>query len=201
MKRNQSRSNKDKWTDHLTLKAKKEGYPARSVYKLEEIQQKSQILKKGDTVLDLGCAPGAWLLYAAGITGKTGHVTGIDLAPVTIALPPNVTTITADLLDSDIAGLGLKTPYHVVLSDMAPSTTGLKKVDAARSMGLCEAALHIAEQTLGKGGVFVCKIFQGDDFAAFSNKVKLMFKNRKIFKPAACRKESREIYIMGLEKK
>lgn len=201
MRRKQSRSNKDKWTDHLTLKAKKEGYPARSVYKLEEIQKKNQILKNGDRVLDLGCAPGSWLLYAARITGKTGHVTGIDMVPATIAPPSNATIITADLLSIDIAGLGLAFPYQVVLSDMAPSTTGIKKVDAARSLGLCEAALGIAEQALSPGGVFVCKIFQGDDFTAFSERVKLMFRKRKIFKPSACRKESREIYIIGLDKK
>jgi len=198
MKRSKSGN---KWQDHYTRQAKKEKYPARSVYKLMEIQEKNRIIRKGDAVLDLGCAPGSWLKYAAEVAGPTGRVVGIDLKPVTITLPDQVEVLTGDIyamlaeLKAD-AGTG----YNVVLSDMAPATTGNKHVDAARSMGLCEAALYVAKDVLRPGGRFVCKIFQGPDFQAFLAEVRQSFKKQKIFKPQSSRKASREIFIIGLGK-
>jgi len=198
MKRSKSGN---KWQDHYTRQAKKDKYPARSVYKLKEIQQKNRIIRKGDAVLDLGCAPGSWLQYAAEVAGPTGRVVGIDLKPVTIALPDQVEVLTGDIyemlaeLKAD-AGSG----YNVVLSDMAPATTGSKHVDAARSMGLCEAALYVAKDVLRPGGRFVCKIFQVPDFQAFLAEVRQSFKKQKIFKPQSSRKASREIFIIGLGK-
>jgi 23S rRNA (uridine2552-2'-O)-methyltransferase len=88
--------------------------------------------------------------------------------------------------------------FNVVLSDMAPATTGHKAVDAARSAGLCEAALAIAQSVLLPGGSFVCKIFQGPDFNQFLDSVRTGFKSQKIFKPRSSRKASKEIYIIGL---
>jgi len=131
MKRSKSGN---RWQDHYTRQAKKDKYPARSVYKLKEIQQKNRIIRKGDAVLDLGCAPGSWLKYAAEVAGPTGRVVGIDLKPVTIALPDQVEVLTGDIYEmlADLkadAGAG----YNVVLSDMAPATTGSKHVDAART--------------------------------------------------------------------
>jgi len=198
MKRSKSGN---KWQDHYTRQAKKDKYPARSVYKLKEIQQKNRIIKKGDAVLDLGCAPGSWLKYAAEVTGPTGRVVGIDLKPVTIALPVQVKVLTGDIHEM-LAELkeGAGSGYNVVLSDMAPATTGNKHVDAARSMGLCEAALYVAKEVLRPGGRFVCKIFQGPDFQAFLAEVRRSFKKQKIFKPQSSRKASREIFIMGLGK-
>lgn len=198
MKRSPS---KNEWQDHYTRQAIKEKYPARSVYKLKEIQQKNQVIKRGDAVLDLGCAPGSWLKYAADLTGPSGRVVGIDLKPVTIDLPAQVSTLTGDIFEmlDDLkkeAGSG----YHVVLSDMAPATTGNKHVDAARSMGLCEAALYVAKEVLKPGGGFVCKIFQGPDFKAFADEVRKSFQKQKIFKPQSSRKASREIFIIGLGK-
>jgi len=191
----------NKWQDHYTRQARKDKYPARSVYKLKEIQQKNRVIKKGDSVLDLGCAPGSWLKYAAEVTGPSGRVVGIDLKPVTSALPEQVTVLTGDIfemLDDLRAGTG--PGYQVVLSDMAPATTGNKHVDAARSMGLCEAALYVARDVLRPGGGFVCKIFQGPDFQAFTDEVKKSFQKFKIFKPQSSRKASREIFIIGLGK-
>jgi len=198
MKRSKSGN---RWQDHYTRQAKKDKYPARSVYKLKEIQQKNRIIRKGDAVLDLGCAPGSWLKYAAEVAGPTGRVVGIDLKPVTIALPDQVEVLTGDIYEmlADLkadAGAG----YNVVLSDMAPATTGSKHVDAARSMGLCEAALYVAKDVLRPGGRFVCKIFQGPDFQAFLAEVRQSFKKHKIFKPQSSRKASREIFIIGLGK-
>jgi 23S rRNA (uridine2552-2'-O)-methyltransferase len=195
MKRTASRK-KNQWQDHYTRRAKKERFPARSVYKLQEIQQKHQLIKKGYKVLDLGCAPGSWLLYAAKLTGDRGRVVGIDLKPVTGQFPAQAEIITADVFTLDVKSLGIS--FNVVLSDMAPSTTGHKDVDAARSYNLCETALGIAQSVLLPGGSFACKIFQGPDFKAFADIVKAGFKELTIFKPRSSRKASREIYVIGV---
>lgn len=190
------------WEDHLTRKAKSENYPARSVYKLKEIQKKFKIMKKKDCVLDLGCSPGSWMLYAAEVVGKNGHVRGIDLKTLDISLPDNVTAIQDDIFhikEKDCENRFQK--MNVVLSDMAPATTGRKDIDALRSFELCEKALQVAENFLLKNGHFVCKIFQGKEFSALQKKVTAKFKSIKIFKPVSCRKHSKEIYIIAKGKK
>jgi len=184
------------WQDHYSRRAKKDRYPARSVYKLEEIQQKHRLIQKGYKILDLGCSPGSWLLYAAKLTGDRGRVIGIDLKPVKIQAAPNIEIINGDVFALDTGVLG--TDFNVVMSDMAPATTGHKAVDAARSAGLCEAALAIAQRVLLPGGSFVCKIFQGPDFNQFVNSVRAGFEKQKIFKPRSSRKASKEIFIIGL---
>ncbi len=194
-------SSKNTWEDHYTRKARKESFPARSVFKLEEIQQKFKLIHRADAVLDLGCAPGSWLMYAARRTGAEGIVTGIDLKPLTISLPSHVQVFTADILNlpegiSNIIGRN----FHVVMSDMAPSTTGDKRGDAARSFELCQSALSMAQSRLLPGGSFICKIFQGEDFNLFIQQVRALFLNHKIFKPQSCRKASREIYVIGINK-
>lgn len=195
-------SKHSKWEDHYSRKAKKEHFPARSVYKLQEVQQKHHLIKKGDRVLDLGCFPGSWLLYAATLAGDKGHVVGIDLKPVSIKVPPHVKIFAGDVRSMDDSLWGaIGKNFNVVLSDMAPDTTGNKTVDAARSFDLCRAALSIAQQTLLPGGSFVCKIFQGEDFKGFSEAVKACFKTQRIFKPQSSRKVSKEIYIIGIGKK
>lgn len=211
---------KQQWADHLTEKAKHDNYPARSVYKLMEIQKKFTIIKKGNRVLDLGCAPGSWLIYAAQTIGNQGLAVGVDLQKVGVPLPPNAIAIQGDILnlnqyllaqngrvftsnredssdmDDRLASNPIK-EYDVILSDMAPSTTGRKEIDAARSFELCEAALKIASEWLVGGGTFVCKIFQGSDFKLFEQSVKSSFRQCAIFKPESCRKASKEIYIVG----
>ena len=188
--------------DHYARRAKKEKFPARSVYKLKEMQQKYNLIKKGDKVLDLGCAPGSWLVYAAKLTGNKGGVVGIDLKPVFERFPSHVKVYRGDILsmDDELFKLTGK-DFNVVLSDMAPATTGSKHVDSARSFNLCQAALSIAQETLVKGGTFVCKIFHGEDFKTFSDAVKQGFIRHKIFKPQSSRKASKEIYIVGFGKK
>ncbi len=195
-------SKRGQWQDHYTRRAKKENFPARSVYKLEEIQQKYHLIKPGDAVLDLGCAPGSWLLYAAKIIGPRGRVVGIDRTPLEERMPSNVQVLTGDVLElkpdlGQVAG----TDFNVVLSDMAPATTGNRIVDTARSLELCETALTIARELLCPGGMFVCKIFQGEDFKAFTEQVGALFNKLKIFKPQSSRKASREIFIIGMDKK
>ena len=193
---------KNQWSDHYTRRAKKEKFAARSVYKLEEIQKKHRLIKKGDRVLDLGCAPGSWLQFAAQQTGKSGKVVGVDLKPVTIQLQDHVRTITGDieeLYQDEARPLG--DSFKVVLSDMAPATTGNKHADAVRSFVLCETALAVAEKMLQPGGHFVCKIFQGEDFKAFCDMVKARLNRMHIFKPQSSRKGSKEIFIIGMGKK
>jgi len=190
---------KNSWQDHYTRRAKKEQYPARSVYKLQEIQQKHSLIKKGDKILDLGCSPGSWLKYAGQLAGDTGQVIGVDLEPVKIQVPAQVRIITEDVFALDVDALG--SDFNVVLSDMAPATTGHKGVDAARSFNLCEAALGIARKVLMPGGHFLCKIFQGQDFKPFQEAVKAAFAEQKIFKPQSSRKASKEIFIIGVGKK
>ncbi|MGD9010569.1 MAG: RlmE family RNA methyltransferase, partial [Desulfobacteraceae bacterium] len=128
------RSKKNRWQDHYSRKAQKEKFAARSVYKLAEIQQKHHLIRKGDRVLDLGCAPGSWLQYAAQQIGPGGQVVGVDLKPVTIHLPDTVQVITGDIDALFQKGdERLEAGFKVVLSDMAPATTGNKHADAARS--------------------------------------------------------------------
>ncbi len=190
---------KNPWEDHYSRKAKKERYPARSVYKLQEMQQKYQVIKKGNRILDLGCAPGSWLLHAAELTGSKGLVVGIDKKPVTIRIPANVQALTGDVLsleDKLLESIGSE--FHVVMSDMAPVTSGHKDVDAVRSLDLCKMALSVARDRLLPGGTFICKIFTGENSKAFSDTVKTHFKARKMFKPQSSRKASREIFIIGM---
>ncbi len=190
------------WADHLTLKAKSQGYPARSIYKLEEIQNKFKIMSQGNRVVDLGCAPGSWLLYAAKQVGSQGHVFGIDLQSIDIRLPANVTAIQDNILALENPDFLDQTQgIHTVLSDMAPATTGRKDVDAFRSFELCSMALKVALKNLRTQGNFVCKIFQGNEFKAFEKEVKSAFRECKIFKPESCRKQSKEIYIIAKGKK
>jgi len=200
MKRETAKHNR--WEDHYSRRAKKERFPARSVFKLQEIQSKHHLIKKGDKVLDLGCAPGSWLLYAANLTGNKGQVVGIDLKPVAEKVPPHVRIYNGDILTLDDRFFeSLGKDFNVVVSDMSPATTGNKHVDSARSYNLCQAALSIAQTLLIPGGSFVCKIFQGEDFKEFSDSVRSVFKSHKIFKPQSSRKASKEIYIIGLGKK
>ena len=200
MKRSSPKRNR--WADHYTRQAKKENFAARSVYKLQEIQKKHHILKKGARVLDLGCAPGSWLQFASKSVGPDGQLVGIDLNPVTVSLPDNVTVITGDVaeLESHLNQLGIDR-FDVVLSDMAPATTGNRHVDEARSVGLCEAALAIADQVLTTGGHFVCKIFQGGDYKAFTDAVRKRFSRQTATRPQSTRKASREVFVIGLGKK
>lgn len=187
------------WEDHYTRLARKEGFAARSVYKLKEIQEKFSIIKKGNRILDLGCAPGSWMQYAAALIGSHGRVWGIDLKAVAISLPSNASCLVGDIYDLpkaflDEVGSGL----DLVMSDMAPDTMGVKNVDALRSLALSEAALATACTLLKNGGNFICKVFQGEGFDSFVSEVRRSFATQRLFKPQSCRKQSREIYVIGM---
>lgn len=190
--------------DHYFKKAKKENFAARSVFKLEEIDQRFRLLREGQTVLDLGASPGSWSQYAAKKVGAGGRVLGVDLSPVNVKLS-NATFIQADLRDLQLEQVfedqGFHPPFDLVLSDMAPKTTGIRLTDQARSMELCELALDVARRFLKPGGHFVCKLFHSDDFAKLRDDIKKTFEKFEAVKPESTRKISKEIFLVGLRKK
>ncbi len=189
--------------DHYFKKAKEQNFAARSVFKLEEIDQKFKLFKSGQTVLDLGACPGSWSQYSSQKIGTDGRVLGVDLSPVNVKLK-NAIFIQADLRDLQLEGIfkehGFIPPFDLVLSDMAPKTTGIRITDQARSMELCELALNIARKFLKKDGHFVCKLFHSDDFAVLRDDIKKIFQKCEIVKPHSTRTISKEIFLVGLRK-
>lgn len=183
--------------DHYSQKARKEGFPARSVYKLEEIDQKYKLLKARQKVLDLGCAPGSWTLYSASKVGPDGLVIGIDLNPVSTALPPQARFLQGDLLENPISEVESEAPFDLVLSDMAPKTMGRREVDQARSLELCEMAWLWADRLLKPGGSFLFKIFQSQDGDDFIQRIKNSFDKVIRLKPKATRSQSLEMFVLA----
>lgn len=189
--------------DFWSKKAFSEGYPARSVYKLKELDEKFGLLKKNSSVLDLGAAPGSWTVFALRTLNGTGHLTSIDLKPLAKdVVGSNLIFIQGDLYDEAVRNqardLG---PYDSVICDAAPATTGNKTVDTARSTGLVELAIFYAQTMLKPGGNFVVKIFQGGDQQQLLKSMRQIFTSARGFKPEACRTESFETYLVGLNKK
>ncbi|MDR2350413.1 MAG: RlmE family RNA methyltransferase [Deltaproteobacteria bacterium] len=183
--------------DHYSEKAKKEGYPARSVFKLGELDAKHRILGPGMRVLDLGAAPGSWSLYASGKTGPKGLVVALDLKKLTVR-SPNIRAFEADILKTDPSLREDGGPFDAVLSDLAPSTTGIGSVDSERSLELNKAALKWAERLLRPGGSFLFKMFQGGSSDAHvKERVKPLFRDVILLKPKATRKGSAEIFVLG----
>ncbi|AKF07120.1 RlmE family RNA methyltransferase [Sandaracinus amylolyticus] len=187
--------------DHWGHRAKREGYAARSVYKLEEIDRRVRLLRPGARVLDLGAYPGSWTAYAAQKVGANGRVLGLDIQEFRGALPPNAEMRTQDVMSPELdAQLGGER-FDVVMSDMAPATSGHRFTDQARSFNLVMRALQIAEELLVPGGHFVAKIFQGPDFEEARRAVASAFEEVKIVKPPATRTESIETFLVGLRKR
>jgi len=183
--------------DRFHQKAKREGFLARAVYKLEEIDQKHKIFDGGHRVLDLGCAPGSWLQYAEKKIGDRAVLVGLDRAPVPGA-PPKARIVVGDVLTIDVKELCGDVPaFDVVLSDMAPDTTGIRNLDQARSEALFERALEIATLVLAPGGNFVGKLFQGPEFKRLNEAVRARFASAKTMKPASSRQISIEQYVIG----
>jgi 23S rRNA (uridine2552-2'-O)-methyltransferase len=187
--------------DHWGHKAKKEGFAARSVFKLEEIDQRVRLLRPGARVLDLGAFPGSWTSYAAQKVGPQGRVLGIDLTEFRGALPPWASIRQGDALTVDVITEHGPHSFDVVLSDMAPNTTGHKFTDQARSTNLFMRALEIARGVITPGGHFVGKIFVGPDFDAARKALAETFTEVKIIKPPASRTESIETFLVGLRAK
>ncbi len=191
--------------DHYAKRAKRENYPARSIYKLQEIDEKTRLIRRNDKVVDLGAAPGSWTRYASEKVGTGGLVVAVDKQPLGIGEPPNVLFMEADVLEIDIdeleALLEDDKKIDLVISDMAPHTSGHRFVDQARSFNLFSRALDIAERLVRPGGRFVGKIFQGEDFETARDNVRALFNQTKIIKPRSVRQESYEIYLVGLNRR
>ncbi len=187
--------------DHYFKKARKQGFPARSVYKLEEAQKKYRFLKPGQAVLDLGACPGSWSKYAAGVAGPKGLVVAVDIQKLSV-MADNIHVLQRDVYDLKLSELREISPYFaVVLSDMAPKTTGRKDVDHFRSVALAERALVLARELLKPGGTFFCKVFQGEDFPSFRNDCRESFRSVRVVKPKSSRPESVELFLLCTDKK
>jgi 23S rRNA (uridine2552-2'-O)-methyltransferase len=185
--------------DYHYHRARREGFAARSVYKLAELDRRYHLLRPGFYVLDLGCHPGSWLQYCAARVGEEGRVLGVDLKPVLLPLPPQVQVRQADLLT--LNGDELRLPggnYDIVMSDAAPRTTGLAHADAACGAELAAAALNLARLLLKPGGNFVAKVFWSQEAAPVLKNMKPLFARAKASKPAASASASRETYLVGL---
>lgn len=185
----------DKWA----RKAAAEGFRARSVYKLMELDERFGLLKPGQIVLDLGAAPGSWLQYASQKVGPKGKVIGIDLTPIA-EVAPNVKTFTQDMTDLSaveqiLGNEGIKR-VDLVLSDLAPNTSGVRDVDQWRSIELSQAVLRIAENFLKRGGKCVIKVLRGADFDEFLRECKRRCHEVKAVSVQASRDRSTEVYLI-----
>jgi len=194
---------KEHFDDEYVKRSQKEGYRSRAIYKLQEIQQKDQLIKPGMQVVDLGAAPGGWSQYAVELVGKNGRVVASDILPIDPL--PFVEFIQGDFTEESVLNAILdvlnkdekNTRADVVISDMAPNITGVETIDQPKSVYLCELSLDMARQVLKKNGSFVAKLFQGDGSDAFIKDVKSSFKQVKIRKPKASRPRSREVYVVA----
>jgi len=188
--------------DYYFKKAKAERYPARSVYKLQEAQQRHRFLKRGQRVLDLGCHPGSWSLYAARAVGPSGVVVGVDLQETRLRREKGAGEIHClcyDIFSDELIETLTRTwpGFHVLLSDMAPRTTGNRFADHQRSLRLVERVLDVAPGLLHDRGSLFVKVFQGEDFPDLLATVRAMFDRVKVVKPAGSRRESAEVFVLG----
>ena len=189
----------NRWKDHYTDRAREENWLARSVYKLEEIDKKYRLIRQGSHILDLGCFPGSWTQFCIKRSGQGGKIIGIDLQRPVRVSSPNFRFIKGDILAFDPEAIARDTgKVDMVISDLAPQTTGNKFADTCGSMTLVEKAFAIALVVLKKGGHFVCKVFEGEDFKPFKDKVSQYFDQTRILRPSAVRKRSREVYLIGI---
>ncbi len=187
--------------DYFYLKAKEEDYRSRASYKLLQASRKYHFIKPRDIVVDLGAAPGGWLQAARKIVGAKGFVLGIDLVQIKPIEYPNVFTIVGDITEPEIVDrirAILPRKADVVISDVSPHVSGIWEVDHARQIDLANSSIHIARSVLREDGNFFVKIFQGDLFNSFLNMIKKSFVEVKVIKPQASRKESAEIFVLGL---
>jgi len=190
--------------DHYTRLAHEKSYPARSVFKLEEIDRRVRLFAPGMRVLDLGASPGSWLLYIAGRIGRGGVVAGVDLAPLGVALPPNARFALGDVMemnDAALAALAGTDRFDVVVSDLAPKTSGIRHADQERSWRLFERAVEAAARLLVPGGDFAGKLFFSPTHAGAVRLLAARFGDVRTIRPQATRKASPEIFVVGKGKR
>lgn len=185
--------------DVYVRRARKEGYRSRAVYKLLEINEKDKLIRPGMVIVDLGAAPGSWSQVVARLVGERGKVIALDILPMEPLA--NVEFIEGDfreqaVLDRLLATVGERR-VDLVISDMAPNTTGMGEVDQPRGMYLAELALELAQQVLRPGGDFLTKMFQGEGFDDYVRAIRQHFTTVATRKPKASRPRSREVYLLA----
>ena len=187
----------NRWDDHYARRARAQGYAARSVYKLEEIQRRFHVLSRGAATLDLGAAPGSWTQFVLERFG--GPVCAVDLQPMSPVAAGAASKLQADLFAAEtVAWIEERGPFQVVLSDAAPSTTGSRTLDSSASAELVGQALAIADRVLAPGGNLVAKLLQGGQEQQLLQEMRRRFGRVKGFKPEASRKASSEVFLIGL---
>lgn len=185
--------------DIYVEQATREGWRSRAVFKLEQIQEKERLLRRGATCVDLGAAPGGWSQLAAKLVGPAGRVVAIDLLPMEPI--PGVEFLLGDFTAPEtleaLRNLVGPKPVDLVMSDMAPNISGNRTIDQPRTLALLDEALLFAREVLRPGGDFLVKAFQGEGIDAFTRELREHFKTVKTLKPKASRPESREIYLLA----
>lgn len=187
--------------DYYYKRAKEENYRSRAAYKLKQAIKRYNFIRPGDVVIDLGAAPGGWLQVAREIVGDKGFVLGVDIREIEPLSYENIYTLVGDIMESDTLKrikAVLPRPVDVVLSDVSPNISGVWELDHIRQIELADRSLEIALSTLRGGGTVFIKVFQGELLEEFLKKVKMHFNQTRIVKPEASRKESAEIYVLGI---
>ncbi len=195
------KSNPYRKADHFTKAAKSAGFPARSVFKLEEIDQRTKLLKPGQRVLDLGAAPGSWSMYAARQIGPKGRLLAIDLSEIAASLGPNATFVQGDAFAIESELFVEHGPFDVVLSDMAPNTSGNRDADRAKSFDLVMRALEVARAHGKPGSSFVAKIFMGPEYEEARRELRKDYAEVRTLRPESVRKNSVEVFLVAVGKK
>ena len=186
--------------DHYFKKAKKDNFLARSIYKLEEIDERFKILSADDKVVDFGYHPGSWIQYSSKRVGSNGIVVGIDIKPVNTKLKnlKNVNLFELDIFDvQDVKDLGVNEKFGTVLSDMAPNTTGIRSVDQDRSLNLVEMVFHLLPKFLIPGGNLVIKVFDSEKAQKYLKEQRNKFEKFDYLKPKSTRSVSKEFFVIG----
>lgn len=187
--------------DAFTKAAKAQGFPARSVFKLEEIDRRVRLFRPGQRVLDLGAAPGSWSMYAAQKVGAKGRVFAVDISEIHQVFGANVTVLRGDALSLSNEQLSEAAPYDIVLSDMAPSTTGSKIADQTRSFELFDRAVTVAAALSVPGGAFVGKLFMSEEFVKARDRLRSLYTEVRNIRPEGTRSQSSEVFLVGLGRK
>ncbi|MCW8827188.1 MAG: 23S rRNA (uridine(2552)-2'-O)-methyltransferase RlmE [Gammaproteobacteria bacterium] len=187
------------FSDEFVQRAQQEGYRSRASFKLLELNEKDRLIKPGMTVVDLGAAPGGWSQIAAELVGHTGKVVALDILEMDPV--PDVDFVLGDFQEESVLNELMSVidgrPVDLVMSDMAPNTSGVKAIDQPRSIYLCELTLELALSVLKPGGNMVVKVFQGEGFDEYLRACRQSFTRVVSRKPEASRNRSREIYLVA----
>jgi 23S rRNA (uridine2552-2'-O)-methyltransferase len=187
--------------DFYYKKAKKEKKASRAAYKITQIQKKLRLIRKGDIVIDLGCAPGGWIQEISKIIGPTGTLIGVDVEALRISVPTNCTFIHGDIMSPDAINqicLRLTEDADVIVSDLAPKLSGIGFRDSYNSFELAVRALEICKGILKEGGNFIVKLFPGKELNEYKKLLKQSFAKVETVIPPATRKTSSELYLIGM---